>query len=162
MYWKALLLIASAYAATTTAGDNYAEISFNDGSGQMHKVELTYHIGKSKPQFGIKYGIDLFNVKLKDCKPLFSKDIEEYFAAFIIVPTECDPKNIYRDILTHGANFVFFYLKSPANTKSLLAYDNLAIPVFILEDSASTFSFFDKKYKLKDKVYVDVFFLTVS
>lgn len=151
-----------ALSTLCATGDNFAEISFTDGNNQMNKVELVYHISTSKPQFGIKYGIDLFNIKLKDCKPVLSKTIEEYFAAFIVVPSECDPKSIYRDILTHGANFVFLYLKSPANTKSLLSTDDLTIPLFIIENSTNAFSFFDKKYKLKEKVYVDVFFLTVS
>jgi hypothetical protein len=141
--------------------DNAAEISFHDGDGQLHKVEMAYKIKSAKTQFGIKYGIDLLNIPIKKCSPVLPDTVEEYFAAFIELPAECNPKNVYQEISTHGANFVFFYFKDSESAKILENYDNLLIPLFIIVESINNFNFFDKKYKIEDKVYIDISFLAV-
>lgn len=137
-----------------------ARISLTDKNGKHKIMDLPYTLESQKILYGTRYGISLFRLKLESCKLIFPKSIHEYFAAYIIVPSECEVEEIYDELSSHGPNFVFLDLR---NMKDQKIQKNISkkvdVPLFLVEDSKIELEFFGDKNN--EKVYIQIQFIMV-
>lgn len=132
-----LWLTAVAFAGLNK--DQLAEITFHDQSNKLHTRHLQYFIDGQRLQYGVKFAITLHRVEIVDCKPDFKGLTEEYFAAYIVIPTGCNALEVIKQSETHGANFIFIDAHKASNSRSKLQSNGYQVPVFFLDSSEDLF-----------------------
>ena len=155
----AILLIASPALAVFTS-NQLAEVSYFDASGKIKLLKLPYYIDTHKIQYGVKFGVNVYKIAVRDCAPVFADETEEYFAAYVEVPSECDAAEIIKETDNHGADFIFVDLRSHYDFDKLLT-NKYQTPVFVIENAhEENFFKFDKTSN--NKRYINIFFDMVS
>ncbi len=153
------LLTAVSTLTTGVNKDQMAEISYYDTSSKLHTAHMQYYIDNSKVQFGVKFGVMLYHIKIVDCKASISHEVEEYFAAYINIPENCNAQTIIADLENHGADFIFINTRKITQTNGKLLSNNYPIPIFFIENNEDVF-LFDTNASLKQ--YINIFFLMVT
>lgn len=138
--------------------DQLAEITFNDQTGKLHTLHLQYFIDSQRLQYGVKFAITVHFLAIQNCKLQTSGFTEEYFAAYIVIPENCNALNLIKDCETHGASFVFVDSHLSSNSPSKLMSNTYNVPVFFLSHSEDPFSFQALTVK---QLYLSIFFLMV-
>ena len=136
--------------------DQLAEISYYNSKGKIKVLKLPYYIDTHKIQYGVKFGVTVYKIPIIDCAPSFSEDIEEYFAAYVEVPSECDPAEIIKETDNHGADFVFVDLRNHYDFDKLLT-NKYQTPVFIIENAHEE-DFFQFNKANETKKYITIYF----
>lgn len=154
----ALFLVSA--AISVFSDDQHAEISYYDSSGKMKMLKLPYYIDTHKIQYGVKFGVTLYKVEIMDCAPSFGDNMDEYFAAYVEVPSECDAAEIIKETDNHGADFIFIDLRHHYDFDKLLS-NKYQTPVFIIEN-ANEENFFKFDETSNSKRYINIFFDMVS
>jgi hypothetical protein len=156
-----LFALLTAVGALTTGvnKEQMAEISFYDHASKLHTAHLQYYIDTAKVQFGVKFGVMLYKIQVVDCKPVFSHDVEEYFAAYIHIEENCNPQNILAELENHGADFIFVNTRKLSQTNGKLMSNNYPIPVFFIENNEDVFQL---ESNSAQKQYINIFFLMVN
>ncbi len=127
-----LFLIAS-LAVSFDKEPRKAEVSYYDFTGTIHKTSFNYYIQRSKAQFGVRFGVNIYQVSVQDCYPIINGDIEEFFAAYLVVPEECYGKELIVEVQNHGADFIFLDISQVEEPESLKG-NNYKIPIFLIEN----------------------------
>ena len=81
--------------------------------------------------------------------------MEEYFAAYIELSSDCDPIAMVKELQSHGADFIFLDMRKNPNSKQLT--NSFDIPVFLIEYSNSEYPF-DLLMTDDNKRYINIFF----
>lgn len=124
-----LLLLSSALSADELF---YAEASFYDESGYFHSISLPYFVSPERRQLGVKFGVQLYNIPIKDCKASVDPAVDEYFAAYLKPQFNCTVADIITDVENHGADFIFVDLSEGGSFPMENKYDE---PVFMVQQS---------------------------
>ena len=96
---------------------------------------------------------------LKNCEiTQLDQDMEEFFAAYLEIPYECNSLDLIKEAKYHGADFIFLkFLQRDANLNiEKNIYD---IPVFIIEhfnNNENPFLFSNKIRKRYLSIYFDM------
>lgn len=85
-------------------------------------------------------------------------DINEYFAAYVIIDEICNTANIIDELLSHGADFVFVNLGNISKGSNKFISNSYGAPIFFIENREDIFHFEEQKL---DKLYVNIFFMMV-
>ena len=141
-------------------GDMLATISYYDKNGKFHTIELPYLVDPRKIQYGVKFGIMIYYLKLENCQILVDEDMVDYFAAYIVIPVECNPLDVIKDTMTHGADFVFVNVKALEDYDTILTntYEVPVIPIDLSYED-DIFRFVEVNY---DRRYVTIEFNIVN
>ena len=135
-----------------------AEITFHDKLGKIHTLHLQYFIENQRLQYGVKFGTNLYEIEVEDCKAVLSDLTEEYFAVYLRIPENCSALDVIHQCETHGANFVFIDATKSINSQSKLLTNSYQIPVFHIEASDDLFLL---ESSGTGKQYISLFFLMV-
>ena len=154
-----LLLLLAPQAFCVYTEDQLAEISYYDSNGKIKVLKLPYYIDTNKIQYGVKFGVTVYKIPVIDCAPSFSEEIEEYFAAYLELPSECDATEIIKETDNHGADFIFVDLRNQYDIDKLLTNKYLT-PVFFMENSHQE-DFFNFNETINFKRYINIFFTMV-
>ena len=153
-----LLLLSAALCVYTD--DQIAEVSYFDTNGKIKLLKLPYYIDTHKIQYGVKFGVTIYKINVMDCAPHFDTNMEEYFAAYVEVPAECDAAEIIKETDNHGADFIFVDVRSHYDFEKLLA-NKYQTPVFVVENAHEE-NFFKFDETSNNKRYINIFFDMVS
>lgn len=155
-----ILLLLVPHIQSAYNDDQLAEISYYDSNGKMKLLKLPYYIDAHKIQYGVKFGVTVYKVDIMDCAPAFNEDMEEYFAAYVEIPSECDAAEIIKETDNHGADFVFVDLRNHYDFDRLLT-NKYQTPVFVIENAHEE-GFFKFEETPNSKRYINIFFDMVS
>ena len=156
---KALLLaLLISTSAATLNKDQLAEVTFHDQDDKLHTLHLQYFVDNERLQYGVKFAMGMHPIKVDGCQADLSSITEEYFAAYLVVPENCNALDLIKDCETRGANFIFLDGQKASNSHSKLYSDSYQIPVFQVDDSEDLFMM--KSSSLK-QVYLSIFFMMV-
>ena len=108
-----ILLIATFLGASLEMGDKMADISFLDKNGQKVYKQFQYFVKPDKTQYGVKFGVDIYNIKVTGCQAIMVDNLPEYFAAYVLIPQGCSSDDIVREVVSHGADFLFLGFTDP-------------------------------------------------
>lgn len=140
--------------------DQLAEVSYFDAEGKIKLLKLPYYIDTHKIQYGVKFGVTVYKINVRDCAPVFAENMEEYFAAYVEIPAECDAAEIIKETDSHGADFIFVDLRSHYDFDKLLS-NKYQTPVFVIENAHEE-NFFKLEKTSNNKRYINIFFDMVS
>lgn len=159
MNLKLLVYTYMVMSSLAYTDDMLAEISFFDLGGKMHSFTLPYLIKPQKVQYGVKFGIMIYDFDVVDCKLAVGDNTLEYFAAHVVLPPDCNAIDVLKDAISHGADFVF------ANVTKLKDYESIVtktfdIPVLPIDKSyeEDIFSFKEVDF---DRRYINIEFIMV-
>lgn len=92
---------------------------------------MEFKINPEKLKPGLITNVDLFLIDVtEDCKVDGVNDINEWYAAYVSVPSQCSQMEVVRQPQSDGADFIFLFSKSDDYTKLITRAIN--IPVFTL------------------------------
>lgn len=128
-----LCLLLLSLSISSTPPSDTAEISFIDNSNKNHFLELPYLVDKSKIQYGVKSGLTVYKITLDNCNVKTTEDMNQYYAAYIEMPQDCEPTTVIKDMITHGADFIFISYKDSSELNAVLS-STYSLPVFLLDD----------------------------
>ena len=155
-----LLTLATLHTLTALSPDNQADIAYYDLSGKIHTFTLPFLINPQKIQYGVKFGIMVYYLDTANCKITVGDNMVEYFAAYVIIPVDCNPVDVVKDAIDHGADFVFANV-SLLDDYSSLTSKNFEVPVLpidkLYDDDLFKFSEVDF-----DRRYINLEFAIVS
>ncbi len=157
-----LILTVLLLTSTAIAGlnkDQLAEITFHDQNSKLHTLHLQYFIDGQRLQYGVKFAISLHQLQINDCKADLKGMTEEYFAAYLIIPSNCNALEIIKQCETHGANFIFIDAHKASNSQSKLQSNSYQVPVFFID---STEDLFLMEAHGSGTQFLSIFFLMVS
>lgn len=155
-----LLIFLAPQILCVYSDDQLAEISYFDSKGKIKILKLQYYIDTHKIQYGVKFGVTVYRIPIIDCAPSFNEDMEEYFAAYIEIPAECDAAEIIKETDNHGADFVFADLRNLYDFDKLLT-NKYQTPVFAIENAHEE-DFFQLNETDNLKRYINIFFEMVK
>lgn len=151
-----LFLVAAVFASLNK--DQLAEITYHDQDGKFHTLHLQYYIDNQRLQYGVKFAITLYHLRVENCKTQLSEMSEEYFAAYVVIPEGCSALDIIHECETHGANFLFLDSHKASNSQTKLLSNLYQIPVFYIDHSEDLFML---EKSSKNQQYLSIFFLMV-
>lgn len=123
-----LLLLSPALSFSQSA-----ELSFYNSEGKITYVTLPYYLKPERVQYGVKFGVNTFNILLRECKPVLDDSLEEYFAAYVSLGRECAPEEVLNELIAHGADFVFLDVRDSSKVGSGVASNRYDVPVFFID-----------------------------
>lgn len=160
MKYFALLIFLIQNTCSLYSKDQIAEVSYYDSNSKMHLSNFPYYIDTSRIQYGVKFGVTVYEIKVSECNLEIPEDMEEYFAAYLRIPDECDVQELLKEIENHGADFIFLDLRDHFDFDRIQSNKHQN-PVFVLDNTQQEefFNFNDTK---NGKRYVTIFFHMVS
>ena len=149
-------LLCINFSIKTEKTSQVAEINFFDSINQPHMVHLDYYIKPNLTQYGVKFGVNLYKFTPQNCHVKIGSDTDEYFAAFVEIPRNCNPSDILKEIENHGADFIFIDIRDNENTEDL-EYNKYDVPVFVVDNHSNRDPFMIYTAE-NEKRYINIFF----
>ncbi len=135
--------------------DQIAEVTFYDSNSKMHLSNFPYYIDTSRIQYGVKFGVTVYEINVFECNLEMPQDIEEYFAAYLKIPNDCDVQELLKEIENHGADFIFLDLRDHFDFDKIESNKHQN-PVFVLDNTQQE-EFFNFSETKNGKRYVTIF-----
>jgi len=155
-----IFIIALITTIHSYSNTNVSNVTYYDLKGKNHSVSLPYILNPQKVQYGVKFGIMMYYIEVKDCKLKIGEDMIEYFAAYLSIKSDCNLVDIVKDTISHGADFIFVDV-SNFDDYSILTSKSFDIPIFLIDKSVDkdAFRFSEVDY---DRRYINIEFVIVS